>query len=492
MIDLLARDRHGMWVVIELKRGRGPDRQALHEVAKYAELLSRERSLPSREIRTVIVSIDWDELLVPVSNVARDWLHDLRGYRLIIDDAGIPIGAERVSLSPAPFEHRLTPIHFIYFYHSPSDRENGWRQVVQYAAETGCKDLVGVDLCYVGPSGEVIAPLALYIGFGCIEPVWIPGDSVAVSDDDDEYDDSENPYGPDYRQEYRALCNVTRHVFAQTSETGRPDLFANLRQDPNWEIGLLRGVGAYARDGLRGDEDILLELAGQRGETQILFSGSASTEVTSKLNSLREAARKALGGNEPWTILCDHWCERITGRPEERDVQLSIFNPADLIHTLMLAQAGRLNDAEPRMLGIATSRDDESAVVLEGGLYWNGHEVDNLKQRVQVIYREVTSWIAHKATEATRCVDQELLALLNLGYVGFEHFCESPTRRLEPDTVILLVRDGVARRFPLPACELSNDGWLGFYPLREFIDVHRTQIDDLLEEYPVAEYARHR
>jgi RecB family endonuclease NucS len=89
-IDLLARDRHGMWVVIELKRGRGPDRQALHEVAKYAELLSRERSLPSREIRTVIVSIDWDELLVPVSNMARDWLHDLRGYRLITDDAGRP------------------------------------------------------------------------------------------------------------------------------------------------------------------------------------------------------------------------------------------------------------------------------------------------------------------------------------------------------------------------------------------------------------------
>ena len=38
-VDILARDRHGMWVVIELKRSNTSAREALHELAKYVELL---------------------------------------------------------------------------------------------------------------------------------------------------------------------------------------------------------------------------------------------------------------------------------------------------------------------------------------------------------------------------------------------------------------------------------------------------------------------
>lgn len=41
-IDILARDRHGLRVIIEIKRSNKAAREALHEVGKYMELLSRE------------------------------------------------------------------------------------------------------------------------------------------------------------------------------------------------------------------------------------------------------------------------------------------------------------------------------------------------------------------------------------------------------------------------------------------------------------------
>jgi len=41
-IDILARDRHGIFVVVELKRSDKTSREALHEVIKYTELLQRE------------------------------------------------------------------------------------------------------------------------------------------------------------------------------------------------------------------------------------------------------------------------------------------------------------------------------------------------------------------------------------------------------------------------------------------------------------------
>lgn len=122
-IDILARDGHSSWVVIELKRADGSAGRALHEVTKYTELLGREMGLRPDRIRAVIVSTTWKELLVPVSNMARGSPHDLRGYHLILGKDGELVRADRVALLPAPTVPRVTPVHFIYFFDSPQDRD---------------------------------------------------------------------------------------------------------------------------------------------------------------------------------------------------------------------------------------------------------------------------------------------------------------------------------------------------------------------------------
>src|SRR5258708_15501695 len=63
-IDILANDRFGNFVVIEVKRADQTARQALHEVLKYAELLTREHGIASHRIRLVIASTTWHELTV--------------------------------------------------------------------------------------------------------------------------------------------------------------------------------------------------------------------------------------------------------------------------------------------------------------------------------------------------------------------------------------------------------------------------------------------
>jgi RecB family endonuclease NucS len=55
-IDILARDQHQMWVVIELKRADKTAREAANEIAKYAELLRRHKGLPADRIRTIVVA----------------------------------------------------------------------------------------------------------------------------------------------------------------------------------------------------------------------------------------------------------------------------------------------------------------------------------------------------------------------------------------------------------------------------------------------------
>ncbi|MCX4757096.1 endonuclease NucS domain-containing protein [Kitasatospora purpeofusca] len=155
-IDILARDRHGLWVIIELKRERSSSRQALHEIAKYAELLQRDKQLAPDRIRALIVSTDWTELLVPVSNMARDWSHDLRGYELHVDVDG-RLDADRVALLPESPERYITPVHGIYLYASPRERDRGWRQIRQIG-----RTLVRAARAIAQEPGDVDVTLRVY------------------------------------------------------------------------------------------------------------------------------------------------------------------------------------------------------------------------------------------------------------------------------------------------------------------------------------------
>ena len=64
-VDVLARDRQGLFVAIEVKRSDNTAREALHEVLKYRELLRRELGLRVDQVRAIIASTTWRELLVP-------------------------------------------------------------------------------------------------------------------------------------------------------------------------------------------------------------------------------------------------------------------------------------------------------------------------------------------------------------------------------------------------------------------------------------------
>ncbi|HIF0959893.1 TPA: endonuclease NucS domain-containing protein, partial [Klebsiella pneumoniae] len=66
-IDIYAKDKQNNHVLIELKRSNQAARQALHEVMKYAEGVKLYFGANDDEIRIIIASTEWSELLVPFS-----------------------------------------------------------------------------------------------------------------------------------------------------------------------------------------------------------------------------------------------------------------------------------------------------------------------------------------------------------------------------------------------------------------------------------------
>lgn len=490
-VDILARDGHGSWVVIEIKRSESAAREAAHEVMKYTELLCREKKLRPDRIRAVIASTAWEEMRAPISNLVRGWPHDLQPYRLILDSDGVLVDAEPVDLLPAPIVPKVTSHHHLYFFSSGEKRDRGWQRIVDRAAEVGAYDLLGADLRPVRVHDRVPFPHGLYFAIGKMDP---SGASPALRAAAEESD------GQDHALEYEALRHITRHVFADTAETAYPGVLLQMVDGADWKLERYRTAGAFGDRDLLGTRDLLRDLNGDEdGLGQILYNGSARTRDRGRWPVFLTEYKRSLDGNLDWAVLVDWWLADVAAQPPDMDVVLSVYNPCDLVGALIYGWPDDLALRVPRIFGTAGTRGGPYRTI-NGFLYWDGRSIPNLRDRVRTVYRDALSWAVARTAGASWEYDWTLLERLGLHYVLIEHIGDNPLSWSEGDEAALwIVRDGQARRIGSTGQALSEEGWNGAYSLPTFLDEHGDQIDLLIGEYrralgvqPEARSAWHR
>ncbi|MFG2814355.1 endonuclease NucS domain-containing protein [Streptomyces sp. NPDC048410] len=478
-IDILARDRHGLWVIIELKRATSTSREALHEVAKYAELLQRDKQVAPDRIRALIVSTDWRELLVPVSNMARDWSHDLRGYRLQVHDDGT-LSAERVAMLPSSPEQYITAVHGMYFYASSKDRDRGWKHIQRIAAEIGVPNLLAADFERVSAKDSVIVHYGLYLGVGTVE--W----GSALSDTPEV-----DGYGAEYPAEYEALREINARVRCIEVESAYPGVLGTLLGNTNWEITGYRGTGAFALgNGAYEERDWLQMLAGHdRGDGQVKYIGSANPRITRRWHSFVDQAMTSLGGNPEWEMLVRAWLERVAEQPGDIDVVLWIYNPCDLIQTVIYGWPDELTLWEPRIKAVARFPDGSHSVA-EGRLCANSTGgAPGFHHYVHEVYRDPASWMATRYGGTTWMTDLDLVRRLGLRYMMFEIVSDHPGPPApEDERGLWLVEDGQAIRYSSDAPEFAMAWQLNTYggefvTLRDFLTTYRHEVNTLRIEY---------
>lgn len=475
-IDVVARDAAGSWVVIVLRRADTTVRQALRELTRRTELLRREKGLAPARVRAVIASTSWDELLVPVSNLARDWSHDLRGYQLVPGPDGVLARAERVELLPAPAAAEVTPVRFTLFFGTEAERDAGWRQVVGRATEVGARDLLAADLRRVRDVERVRAPLGLHVAIGRMDPALAPaGTRAAAAESDDA--------PPGYELEHEARRHIGRHVSWPGRDDDGPGVPRRLGEDPRWTIESYRTTGGFAERSPLTTHDLLRELNGDHhGTGRIRYTGSARTTDRAGWPVFLTEHRKSLDHNADWAALVRLWLDDVGAAPTESDVLLHVYNPCDLVTTLVRGWPDDLDRFTPMLLGIARTAAGPHRII-RGTLYWNGRPVPDLAERVRSVYRDPAAWLAD-ADGDNRSRDAVLVASLELRYVFFEHVSHSVTTIGEDDDVTLwAVKDGSPARFATPFTGLRQEGWSGMYALPTFLDEHRGQIDALVSAY---------
>lgn len=145
-IDLLARDMNNHFVLIELKRSDPASREAIPEVLKYAEGVKQHFRARDDEIRVIIASTEWRELLVPFSRFVADSAISVVGLRIIADSGADPLRVESIAPLKLSAGRFLAPWHELNYYLGEESLAKGIRDYEAACTAKGIEDYVLVVL----------------------------------------------------------------------------------------------------------------------------------------------------------------------------------------------------------------------------------------------------------------------------------------------------------------------------------------------------------
>jgi len=371
-IDIVARDGKNNWVIIELKKSDSSSRQAIHEVLKYVEAVKAHLGVRDDEIRTMIVSTVWNELLVPFSRFYSETSLDVTGILLDISDPN-NLSSQKVIPLKITAGRTLSPWHELNFYTDEDELMRGVKSYSKANSSKGFDDYILVVL--KAPSGhheKVMA--ATRESMANVRRQF--ADEIDYEDIDKQLEKMEEfkyilyfvpqllskeaclealkRAGEDMVQlqevledmeEEEILCTLHEDLFAadpktynQRYEIGYPAKFSTrLIDDEGWSFVEIKRYGSLARNTLLTDQTIISEICGETGSSGQKFTRSISIASKSQLSSARAEISECLSLNPVWGANILAHLDEIEKDYPDGEVDISIFNPSTGLFTLFFA-----------------------------------------------------------------------------------------------------------------------------------------------------------
>jgi hypothetical protein len=414
-IDILARDRLGHFVVVEIKRSNSAAREAVHEIYKYVELLRAERGLRPADLRCMLVSTEWTELMRPFSAFVRSFEYDCRGFSPEFDQDGHLRCFTSVTPLPEPLIRGFTGEQLGYLFSYAPARDAAFDAIAAALAEVGCYDHVGICLNHLNPKA-VAFPYLLYMALGAIDE-RDPATSVLAEWENDPY----SPWQLESRALYYASERTRGQIGVEELEYSNAERFGDLVKDGSgWSVSDIRRAGAFfdQRD-LVSDKEITEQLHGRQTSNAVSYERRASPSIHPSWDEFRAEVRRFLKSAPLWRDGLDWWLDNAE-REVVQEVVVWIFCPHDL--PLALKQGAERGETLRRIpaLGAAsylapdggTPGDGTEHRLLFGELQWDGTTSPSSFEAFTKTYGEATYWALFPHPET----DNDFLELLGIGY----------------------------------------------------------------------------
>ncbi len=520
-VDLLARDSRGKYVLIELKRSDSSSRDAAHELLKYVEGMKSTLSVREDELRLIVVSTHWSELLVPFSSLAHRAGLAISGYALDVSDDGTPTNAVQVNPLPLLQDRLFMPEHEVSLYTSAENLQRGIRSFEQVCKTKKIDNYVIVELKAAEEFRE-FELRSVYAGMQSIKEQFGGGEPpdmmrieemvthhthmlyfamLQMSDEnclqriktllhsDPEGLEEFEVYLADVEEQHvsdelhEKLLEVRPWPFRDYLEIGYPAKFTKILDNEKWTILNVHRYGTIAENSLLTDEAIVSEIRGEQGVTKQRYVRELIGCSAAEAGSLAQDVSKCLEDNPIWRAHLIQILSNLKDVSSKAKISISLLNFSNILLSIYLLHAR--DDGELYQPGYRIIIEDEQQTQMifgvleqsEGKPSFSGIIRNYFDNDPWLALRSL-SWGGYEQRDARIVRDLGLRYAtykLNLSEMGREFYkfselgwdrCEGFNHLEKFISYLKLHQDFVA-----DVCDFYADNWNGFMIT---YDKHRT------------------
>lgn len=340
-IDLYAKDQWGHHVLIELKRSNAAAREAIHEIHKYVESVKSHFGVNDDEIRVIIASTEWKELLVPFSRLMQDTSMSLQGLQLHIEEETKTISSEIVEALKITSGRFLAPWHEVNLYFDKSSLDRGVKSYENSCKSKRITDYVLVTL----ESPEYLYELnegmkcMLYFAMQelsddiCFQILSDLGSSELLEEVNCFLKDSikDDHLGILHNN----VCDLAPVPHRDYFEIGYDAKFNKILEDEGWNILEIFRYGIFSRNQLLEDNKIISELCGHDGRNKVRFQKKISSANKAHIAKIRSDLQACLVDNPIWQAHLTKIIYEIETDFPNSEIEISLLNPCTGIGTIL-------------------------------------------------------------------------------------------------------------------------------------------------------------
>ncbi|BBU95925.1 DUF91 domain-containing protein [Providencia rettgeri] len=449
-IDIYAKDRNNNHVLIELKRSDQASRQAIHEVIKYAEGVKSHFGANDDEIKLIIASTEWKELLVPFSSLVYNTPFSLKGIKLQLSNEEITTEI----MKPLIYNKGrfISPKYEVFWYKDESSLNQGINSINKELNKIGINNyllsILKSSNPIISPSKErrieVLKELAHIMG---TETKNVPTDffsyivflSTQIMSSTKQLAIIKKNHSEETIQEVMGYIDgmteeemvdvlhdytlELKDIHSDDMEIGDPAKFSLYLNDSEISLNKLVRKGFFELNTNLTDENLITELTGNKGNSIQKLEISILTSDKQQLSSLKDKIKTLLETNVVWKNQLLQILNEIESNHDSSKIELTIYHPRMALFSIYYS-IKKQTDMESYIpyYTLATKDANDNPIKIYYGCLQNNGSGISFKELLLKYYSNNIHNLIHTITwGGTDNRDNEILDDVGLSYMSFHH-----------------------------------------------------------------------
>ncbi|WP_302544735.1 hypothetical protein [Coprobacter fastidiosus] len=409
-IDILAKDVFNNFVIIEVKRANNSARDTITEILKYHALIKQKYKAKDGEIRIIIISTHWSEIIRAFSELVNNTTYAIKGYKIEIDPVSfIPYSIEeQQALPPNIFDRHFPRTYSLNLFYTKEKRELFRQTFESLCAQAHISDYV---IIYMDSTHKIIYPYASVFTWQkmsdtkLIKKIGLITGNI-FENETDSYETKEE-YTQHLEEELIiALCKKANY---DASEAGYPEKFDAELSAGNWMIPTIYKYGIFADDPRYNNEMLISEIKGLDGNSYERYSFIGESSQEKRITEALEKSINCLSNTEAWYQLISFRLKQILIKKEKVRIGLYIYNPQSTLRALAFAATLNYEDYAPFYHLIIVYTDQPTIEIYNGDIAWNGK-----KNNYSILNRKSSPFDTLMKMQLGLLDDELILTLSNL------------------------------------------------------------------------------